>query len=94
LCRYSTTERAIAMPSYVLVPRPISSRMSSERDVALCRIALVSIISTMNVDWPDVRSSPAPTRVNTRSTTPIDADAAGTKPPHCAISTMIATCRR
>ena len=88
------TARAIAIPSYVLVPRPISSRMSSDRGVALWRIALVSIISTMKVDCPDVRSSPAPTRVKTRSTTPIRADDAGTKLPHCAISTISATWRR
>ena len=76
------------------MPRPISSRMTSERGVALCRMALVSIISTMKVDWPDVRSSPAPTRVKMRSTTPMRADAAGTKLPICAISTISATWRR
>jgi hypothetical protein len=36
----------------VLVPRPISSRMTSERSVALLRMLAVSVISTMKVDWP------------------------------------------
>ena len=35
--------------------------------VAVCRIALVSLISTMNVDWPRTRLSLAPTRVKIRS---------------------------
>ena len=50
--------------------------------------------SVLNVDCPDERSSPAPTRVKMRSTRPIDAAEAGTKLPHCAISTISATCRR
>lgn len=53
-------------------------------------ICATSVISTMKVDCPDERSSDAPTRVKMPSTTPIDADAAGTKEPICAISTMSA----
>ena len=66
----SRTARAMASPSSVPVPRPTSSRMSSERAVAWCRIAAVSTISIMKVDWPRARSSWAPTRVKMRSTRP------------------------
>ena len=51
------------------------------RRVAVWRMALVSAISTMNVDWPRTRLSLAPTRVNSRSTMPIVARAAGTNDP-------------
>ena len=57
------------------VPRPISSSSTRLRAVAVCRIALVSLISTMNVDWPRTRLSLAPTRVNMRSTIPMRARA-------------------
>ena len=57
-------------PSKVDVPRPISSRTTSERRVALWRMAAVSVISTMKVERPRARSSDAPTRVKIRSTTP------------------------
>ena len=49
-------------PSKVAVPRPISSRMTSERSLAWLRIAAVSTISTMKVERPRARSSEAPTR--------------------------------
>ena len=52
----------------------------------------VSFISTINVDSPKEMLSEAPTRVNILSTTPIDADFAGTKEPICAISTISAVC--
>ena len=63
--------------------------------MAVCRIALVSDISTMKVDWPRTRLSLAPTRVKRRST--IHADGrrrAGTKLPMCASRTMSPTWRR
>ena len=50
-----------------------------------------SAISTMKVDCPEARSSLAPMRVNTRSTSPIFALRAGTKEPICAMSTISAT---
>ncbi len=68
--------------------------MTSERLVAWFRMAAVSSISTMNVLRPAARSSDAPMRLNSLSTTPIRARAAGTKDPTWAISTMTATCRR
>src|SRR5712692_7416345 len=61
------------------------------RSVAACRIALVSLISTMNVDWPRTRLSEAPTRVNRRSTTPMIARRQGTKDPICASTTQSPT---
>ncbi len=81
------------MPSNVLVPRPISSSTIRLRGVALFRMFAVSCISTMNVLRPRDRSSLAPTRVNTRSATPIDASSAGTNDPICARMTISATCR-
>ena len=75
------------------MPRPISSRMIRLRAVAPRRIAAVSRISTMNVDSPRARLSPAPTRVNTRSQMPMRALRAATKPPICAWMTASATCR-
>ncbi len=54
-------------PSKVEVPRPISSRMTRLRAVALLGMLAVSFISTMKVDWPLERSSFAPTRVKMRS---------------------------
>ena len=53
----------------------------------------VSCISTMNVLRPRARSSLAPTRVNTRSTTPIVAASAGMNDPVCAMTTSVATWR-
>ena len=53
----------------------------------------VSVISTMKVDWPRARLSLAPTRVKTRSHSPISAARAGTKQPAWAITTVSATCR-
>ena len=47
----------------------------------------------MNVDWPEARSSKAPTRVKTRSTTPIAAWSAGTNMPHWAMTVIRATAR-
>ena len=52
-----------------------------------------SIISTINVLWPPLKSSLAPILVKIRSVKAIFADFAGTKHPMCAISVMIATCR-
>ena len=80
--------QAMERPSKVLVPRPISSRSTRLRGVALRRMLAVSIISTMKVEMPRERRSLAPTRVKMRSTTPMWADSAGTKEPICAMSTM------
>ena len=93
LCRNSVTAQAMATPSYVEVPRPISSRSTRLRSLAPWRIALVSLISTMNVDWPRARLSEAPTRVNSRSTTPTTARRAGTNAPICASTTHSPTWR-
>ena len=61
--------------------------------MALCRMALVSLISTMKVDCPPARLSLAPTRVKSRSTAPIDASAAGTNDPIWARTTQTPICR-
>ncbi len=61
--------------------------------MALWRMLAVSVISTMNVLWPRLSSSVAPTRANNRSTTPILARFAGTNPPICASTTASATWR-
>ncbi len=84
----------MARPSKVAVPRPISSRITRERGVAWFRIAAVSTISTMKVERPAARSSPAPTRENSRSTMPICAASAGTKAPACARIAISAFWRR
>ena len=87
----SATARAMLTPSNVEVPRPTSSRITRLSGVAFRSISDTSLISTMNVDCPAVRSSEAPTRVNILSTTDIFAESAGTKLPICAINTMRAT---
>ena len=51
------------MPSYVEVPRPISSKINKLWAVAFFKISATSDISIMKVDWPLARSSEAPTRV-------------------------------
>ncbi len=76
------------------MPRPISSRMTSEREVARLRMAAVSTISTMKVERPWAMSSLAPTREKTRSTTPIWALSAGTKLPVWARMAISAFWRR
>ena len=81
-------------PSKVAVPRPISSRITRERGLAWFRIAAVSTISTMKVERPRARSSAAPTRLNSRSTTPIWAARAGTKAPIWASTAISAFWRR
>ena len=68
-------------PSYVLVPRPISSISTRLRSVAEFRITAASVISTMKVERPPARSSEAPMRVKMRSNGPITARVAGTKLP-------------
>ena len=73
-CRASRTAQAMARPSSVAVPRPISSTTTRERGPAWCRIAAVSVISTMKVERPRARSSAAPTR---REQPVDDADAGG-----------------
>ncbi len=90
---YSATAQAIETPSKVEVPRPISSIMIRLRGVALRRIPAASIISSIKVDWPRARLSPAPTRVKIRSAMPIRATAAGTKLPAWAIRQISATWR-
>ena len=89
----SITAQAIESPSKVLVPRPISSRMSRLFFVAFRRILATSVISTMKVLCPLARSSEAPTRVKIRSQMAIFAEEAGTKLPICAMSTMRAVWR-
>ncbi|MNP81959.1 hypothetical protein D3C76_1804560 [compost metagenome] len=53
----------------------------------------MSIISTMKVLWPPIRSSAAPIRVKIRSVMGITAFSAGTKQPICAMMQMMATWR-
>ena len=77
----------------MLVPRPISSRITRLRGVAVLRMRAVSVISTMNVLWPRASSSLAPTRAKMRSATPIVASRAGTKLPIWAISVSSAAWR-
>ena len=93
LLRYSTTAQAMDRPSKVLVPRPISSRISSDLVVAFRRMLATSFISTIKVDCPLARSSDAPTRVKIRSQMEMSACFAGTKEPMEAIKVMSATCR-
>ena len=57
-------------------------------------MAAVSTISTMKVERPRARSSPAPTRENSLSTTPMRAASAGTKEPIWAITAISAFWRR
>ena len=89
----SITAQAMARPSKVLVPRPISSRIRRLLAVAFLRILATSVISTMKVLCPLARSSDAPTRVKILSTIPTTALSAGTKLPICAISTINAVWR-
>ena len=89
---YSATAHAIASPSYVDVPLPISSNITKLFLVAFFIIFDTSDISTINVLCPILKSSDAPTLVNILSTTPILADDAGTKLPICAINGISATC--
>ncbi len=85
---YSIVAQAMASPSSVLVPLPISSKISRLFFVALFKMLASSFISTMKVLCPEARSSEAPTRVNTRSTMEMRASDAGTKQPICAIRTI------
>ena len=78
---YSTTAQAIDSPSKVLVPLPISSKISRLSFVAFLRILATSVISTIKVDCPLARSSEAPTLVNILSQIPMLAEEAGTKLP-------------
>ena len=89
---YSATAQAIESPSYVDVPLPISSNITKLFSVASFKIEATSIISTINVLCPMLKSSDAPTLVKILSTTPIFAYDAGTKLPHCAINVINATC--
>src|SRR5262249_15573433 len=61
--RCSATAQAMDSPSKVEVPRPISSSTTRLRSVAWWRMAAVSAISTMKVDWAGAGSSGAPPRV-------------------------------
>ena len=81
------------IPSYVLVPRPNSSKSTKERGVTLLRMFEASVISTIKVDSPNEMLSEAPTRVKILSTIPMRARSAGTKQPICANSTIRAVCR-
>ena len=66
----------------------------SDRDVAVFRIAAVSVISTIKVERPRARLSDAPMRVKMRSIRPSRAERAGTNDPICASNTIRAACRR
>src|SRR5882672_4325 len=68
--------------------------MTSDRSLAWLRITAVSTISTMKVERPRAKSSAAPTRLNSRSTTPIVAEPAGTYEPICARIAISAFCRK
>ena len=83
---------ASAIPSYVAVPRPISSNNNKLVSSALRKAWFVSIISTMNVLWPEIKSSAAPIRVKIFVKTGIVALLAGTKHPICARMTQSANC--
>jgi len=67
--KYSTIAQAIDMPSYVLVPRPISSNNTRDLSGYVCsKWQPTPTISTMKVDSLRAISSPAPARVNNLST--------------------------
>jgi len=87
----SATALAMLTPSNVEVPLPTSSRITRLSGVAFLSISETSLISTMNVLCPAVRSSEAPTLVKILSTTDIFAELAGTNEPICAIKVIIAT---
>ena len=89
---YSAIDQAIEIPSYVLVPLPISSNNIKLFWLKLFKILAVSFISTIKVDSPIEILSDAPTRVKILSTKPISALSAGTKQPICAIKTIKAVC--
>mmetsp|Transcript_60765 Transcript_60765/g.100931 ORF Transcript_60765/g.100931 Transcript_60765/m.100931 type:complete len:249 (+) Transcript_60765:450-1196(+) len=84
---------AIAIPSCVAVPRPSSSRITSERRVACCRMRDVSSSSTLKVERPAMMASFAPTRVKMRSTGERATWSAGTQQPRWAIRTVRHACR-
>ena len=86
-------DHAIEMPSYVLVPRPSSSKSTSERGDMLFMMFADSLISTINVLSPIEILSLAPTRVKILSTTPMCALSAGTNEPICASNVMSAVWR-
>mmetsp|Transcript_4869 Transcript_4869/g.12487 ORF Transcript_4869/g.12487 Transcript_4869/m.12487 type:complete len:388 (-) Transcript_4869:1385-2548(-) len=83
----------MAIPSNVAVPRPSSSRMTSESTVAPASTADVSSNSTRNVECPARILSFAPTRVKMASAGVNSAEAAGTWQPSCAITASRAVCR-
>mmetsp|Transcript_22144 Transcript_22144/g.72271 ORF Transcript_22144/g.72271 Transcript_22144/m.72271 type:complete len:388 (+) Transcript_22144:609-1772(+) len=83
----------MAMPSKVAVPRPSSSRITSERAVACLRMSEVSSSSTRKVERPAMMASFAPTRVKMRSTGESEHASAATQQPRCAISTVRHACR-
>ena len=59
--------QAIEIPSYVLVPRPISSKSIKHLSERLFRILAVSFISTIKVDSPIEILSLAPTLVKSHA---------------------------
>mmetsp|Transcript_16291 Transcript_16291/g.40540 ORF Transcript_16291/g.40540 Transcript_16291/m.40540 type:complete len:203 (+) Transcript_16291:582-1190(+) len=77
----SEMAHASPKPSYVEVPRPSSSMMTSEEEVAPLRMAAVSSISAMKVDTPRCWQSPAPTRAKMASRTEMRAASHATKQP-------------
>ncbi|PQE31585.1 60S acidic ribosomal P0 protein [Rutstroemia sp. NJR-2017a WRK4] len=56
--------KSASIPSAGVVPLPISSMITNDLDVAFSRIAALSNISTMNVDWSRYKSSAEPTLLN------------------------------
>ena len=75
------------------MPRPSSSRMTSERGVASERIFFVSESSTKNVDWAAKMLSLAPSRDIIRSMGVRRAELEGTKQPIWAMTTAMQVCR-
>ena len=92
--RYSVIAHAMEIPSYVLVPLPISSSSIRLFWDALFKIFAASCISTKKVLSPFAILSEAPTRVKILSTIPMLAAFAGTKQPTCASNTIKPTCLR
>ena len=60
---FCTTAEAIATPSNVEVPRPNSSKITKEFELASCKMVEVSESSTKKVDWPSKMLSDAPMRL-------------------------------
>src|SRR5690348_3786747 len=92
-CRYSVMAQASDTPSYVEVPRPISSRMTRLRDVALFRMLAASGNDANVSDWVGrvfrgLVDTTDPTATHTDWTQLIGKGANGTAP-HADTRTMV-----